>query len=331
VAPLGEGFVSETGAAEVDGVPQRVHSHAAALAGSEKELFAEAAMFVQAGLERDDLVVVAGSPAFQQTLAEEFGGADEVEFDDGVRLNARRAPDALGRCLQLSARAAARGSGRLRVLAQVDYGPDPRAVRELACFESAANLAPFVAPTDVLCVYDTSRLSSELVRSAPCTHTSIVRDGIARPSASYVDPRDFVRSLPIPAEPLQQSPPRIAVDDAPALAGLRHTLGAELVRTVTDRDQREDLHLAISEMAANAFRHGGRPISARLWASADRLVCTIADGGRGVDPLYGYWPAHGQDLGRGGMGLWLARKLCDHVDLSSDDDGTMVRLATALR
>ncbi len=57
----------------------------------------------------------------------------------------------------------------------------------------------------------------------------------------------------------------------------------------------------------------------------------VTDGGGGVDPLRGYWPAHGQDLGRGGMGLWLARKLCDHVDLSSDPRGTTVRLATALR
>jgi hypothetical protein len=31
------------------------------------------------------------------------------------------------------------------------------------------------------------------------------------------------------------------------------------------------------------------------------------------------------------MGLWLARKLCDHVDLISDERGTTVRLATALR
>jgi anti-sigma regulatory factor (Ser/Thr protein kinase) len=140
-----------------------------------------------------------------------------------------------------------------------------------------------------------------------------------------------VRALPPSPEPLQLGTPLLAVDDAPALAPLRHALGAELDRAVPDPEQREDLHLGISEMAANAFRHGARPVSARLWADADRLVCTMSDSGRGVDPLAGYWPAHGDDLGQGGMGLWLARKLFDHVDLFHEDGRTTVRLATALR
>jgi len=304
--------------------------HAAALVHSEEQLLAEAALFVRAGIDADDLVVIGGTPAFQQAMAEEFGDAEAVEFDDGVRLNSRRAPDALGHTVRLSERAAGRGSGRLRVLAQVDYSDDPRATREFACFEAAANLMPVNGPTSVLCVYDTRRLAPELVRTATCTHGSIVEAGRRRSSDSYVDPRRFIRDMAVPAEPLQDSVPLLAVDDATSLADLRHALGAQLVRAVEDRDRREDLHLAISEMAANAFRHGGRPVGARLWASPDRLVCTIFDGGGGVDPRRGYWPARGEGLGRGGMGLWLARRLCDHVDLTSDARGTTVRLATAL-
>jgi anti-sigma regulatory factor (Ser/Thr protein kinase) len=305
--------------------------HAAALVDSEDQLVAEAARYVQAGMAADDLVVIGGTPAFLQTMAEEFGDSEAVEFDDGVRLNGKRAPDAIGHCVRLSERAASRGSGRLRILAQVDYSVDPRAIREFECFESAANLMPTSAPTEVLCVYDTRRLPADMVRSAACTHASILEAGSIRPSDSFVDPHRFVGELPVPVEPLQESVPLLAVDDAASLAELRHALGAELVRAVGDLDRREDLHLAISEMAANAFRHGGRPVGARLWASPDRLVCTISDGGGGVDPLRGYWPAHGQDLGRGGMGLWLARKLCDHVDLINGERGTTVRLATVLR
>jgi anti-sigma regulatory factor (Ser/Thr protein kinase) len=316
---------AETGhGAVVDG------GHAVALVDADGQLFAEAALFVQAGIRSDDLVVVGGTPSFLQTMAEEFGGADGVEFDDGVRLNGKRAPDVFGHSVALGDRAADRGSGRLRILAHVDYSSDPRATREFACFEAAANLMPSSAPTSVLCLYDTRRLTPDLVRTATCTHTAIVEAGHARPSGEFVDPGEFVRGLPLPKEPLQDSAPLLAVDDATTLADLRHALGAQLVRAVHDKDRREDLHLAISEMAANAFRHGGRPVSARLWASADRLVCTITDGGRGVDPLRGYWPAHGRDLSRGGMGLWLARKLCDHVDLLGDEHGTTVRLATSL-
>jgi anti-sigma regulatory factor (Ser/Thr protein kinase) len=312
-----------------DRVPSR--GHAAAVVGSDEQLFAESALFVQAGIDADELVAIGGTPAFQQLMVEEFGDSPTVLFDDGIRLNDKRAPDTLAHVARLSVRAAGRGSGALRVLAQVDYSSDPRAVREFACFESAANLLATAAPTSILCLYDTRRVTPELLRTAACTHPLMTRRGRTGHSDGYVHPHDFVRSLPIPPEPLQDGEPLIAVDEAVDLAGLRHALGEQVTAAIRDREQREDLYLAISEMAANAFRHGGRPISARLWASADRLVCTVSDGGRGVDPLYGYWPAHGEDLSRGGMGLWLARKLCDHVDIDNTGHGTTVRLATALR
>ena len=89
---------------------------------------------------------------------------------------------------------------------------------------------------------------------------------------------------------------------------------------VPDRDLQGDLHLAASEIAANAFRHGVRPVSARVWAEGDRLVCVISDRGTSYsDPFSGFAPAHGSDLARGGMGLWLARKLWDHVDVLPSD------------
>jgi anti-sigma regulatory factor (Ser/Thr protein kinase) len=94
----------------------------------------------------------------------------------------------------------------------------------------------------------------------------------------------------------------------------------------------EDFLLAVDETASNAIRHGAPPVGLRLWTSADRLVCTVTDAGPGPDdPFAGYGPAHGDDLSRGGMGVWLARQLCDHVDISSGPDGVTVRLATALR
>ncbi|MFL6096384.1 MAG: ATP-binding protein, partial [Blastococcus sp.] len=96
--------------------------------------------------------------------------------------------------------------------------------------------------------------------------------------------------------------------------------------------QQEDLHLAASEIAANAFRHGVRPVSARVWADGDRVICVISDRGTSYkDPFSGFAPAHGPDLSQGGMGLWLARKLWDHVDVLPTDGGLSVRLSTRLR
>lgn len=304
--------------------------HAAAVVRSDAELFGAARTHIDGGLASGDLVVVAGTPSFARALVHEFGGSDDVVFDDRIRLNDRRAPDAIAACLEVSRRAAAERRG-VRLLAEVDQSADPRAVREFACYESAANLMSPASPLAVLCVYDTRHVPPDLVSLAPRLHPLVVDGTGRRRSDEYADPRDLVRSLPLPREPLQDRPPLLAIDDAPALAGLRHALGAELTRAVPDREQREDLHLGLSEMAANAFRHGAPPVSARMWTSPTRLVCTISDAGRGVDPLAGYWPAHGQDLGRGGMGLWLARKLFDHVDLTRDGGRTVVRLATSLR
>jgi anti-sigma regulatory factor (Ser/Thr protein kinase) len=85
-------------------------------------------------------------------------------------------------------------------------------------------------------------------------------------------------------------------------------------------------------MTTNALRHGRPPVDLRLWAAEGRLVCTVTDRGAGLqDPFIGYGPAHGDDLSLGGMGLWLARQLCDHVDITPIGEGVRVRLTTVLR
>jgi anti-sigma regulatory factor (Ser/Thr protein kinase) len=131
---------------------------------------------------------------------------------------------------------------------------------------------------------------------------------------------------------VEAAPPALVVDDARSLPDLRHALAAVVDTWVRDPEQREDLRLGLAEVAANAFRHGRRPVSARVWVDPRRIVCTVADrGGQPVDPLAGFVPAHGDDLGRGGMGLWLARKLFDSVDLLAGPHGFTVRLAADLR
>ena len=59
-------------------------------------------------------------------------------------------------------------------------------------------------------------------------------------------------------------------------------------------------------------------------------MATIRDSGSGLDdPFAGYGPAHGEDLSHGGMGLWLARQLCDHVAIRRGEHGVSVRLSTS--
>jgi anti-sigma regulatory factor (Ser/Thr protein kinase) len=187
------------------------------------------------------------------------------------------------------------------------------------------------APVSAICLYDRRRLPAAVVESAAATHPHVVTATTWSVSTAFRDPEEYVRALPRPRAPVENSRPVLAVDDAPALAFLRHRLAAALEEYVADPLQRADLHLGASEVAANAFRHGRRPVSARMWTDGRHVVCTITDSGTGFDdPLAGFVPAHGFDLGRGGMGLWLARKLWDHVDLLRGPTGLTVRLAAGV-
>ncbi|WP_448614818.1 anti-sigma factor RsbA family regulatory protein [Modestobacter sp. URMC 112] len=309
------------------------HSHAAAVVGSDAELLSAALPFLDAGLVAGDLVVLTCPPSRAEQLRGELGDrASGVRTDPRVSLLDARAPDAVAAVRRLLAQAAETGSGRLRVLGETVFGPAPRTWREGQRYESAVNVVLAGAPVEGLCLYDRRSLPPEVVDSALATHPVLAVGGERQPSPAFQDPVEYLAGLPLPEEPLEGTPPIFAVDDAVELARLRHQLAAVLATCVPDPDMGGDMHLAVSEIAANAFRHGVPPVSARVWADGTQVVCTITDRGTGYgDPLAGFQPAHGSDLSRGGMGLWLARKLWDHVDLLPGPRGLTVRLSSALR
>jgi anti-sigma regulatory factor (Ser/Thr protein kinase) len=320
--------------ARAAGRPARVsHGHGAAIFGTQDEMLAAALPFLDAGLQAGDLVVLTCPPETVALLSGELGeSARAVESEPRISLLGARAPDALTMCRRYLERATAGGSGRLRVLAEVDFGDDPADWREGQRFESVYNRLLGNAPVSAICMYDRRRLPSAVVDSAAATHPQLVSGAAWSVSAGFQDPFVYVPSLPLPRTSAEDGDPVFAVDDAPTLAGLRHQLRSVLATLVPDRDQQDDLHLAAAEIAANAFRHGVPPVSARVWADGDRVICVISD--RGIsytDPLSGFTPAHGLDLSRGGMGLWLARKLWDHVDVLPTETGLSVRLSSRLR
>jgi anti-sigma regulatory factor (Ser/Thr protein kinase) len=309
------------------------HHHAAVVVDSQEELLAAAVPFLDAGLSAGDLVVLTCAPERAEVVRRELGDrAAALQTDPRVSLLDTRAPDALVAVRSLLARAGNHGSGRVRVLGETQFGPAPRDWREGQRFEAVVNVLLAGAPIDAMCVYDRQVLPPEVVDSGLATHPVLVVSGVRQPNPSFQEPATYLAQLPLPRERLEDGPPVFAVEDARALATLRHQLAAVLATRVPDRDRCEDMHLAVSEIAANAFRHGVPPVSATVWADGDRVVCTISDRGTGYrDPMAGFQPAHGADLSRGGMGLWLARKLWDHVDLVPGPAGLTVRLSSGLR
>jgi anti-sigma regulatory factor (Ser/Thr protein kinase) len=90
-----------------------------------------------------------------------------------------------------------------------------------------------------------------------------------------------------------------------------------------------DLVLAVSEVAANTLRHTRSSGTLAIWHDADEVVCEIHDEGTITDPLTG--SRKPPPDASGGHGLWLVRQVCDLVELTSDGNGTTVRMHMALR
>jgi anti-sigma regulatory factor (Ser/Thr protein kinase) len=90
-----------------------------------------------------------------------------------------------------------------------------------------------------------------------------------------------------------------------------------------------DLVLAVSEVAANTLRHTPSPGTLAIWHDEHEVVCEIHDEGTIADPLVGTRkPPPGAS---GGHGLWLVRQICGLVELTSDGNGTTIRMHMALR
>jgi anti-sigma regulatory factor (Ser/Thr protein kinase) len=325
-----EGVSVPATSAEQHRTPPRLSEHDLLLHDSAEQLAARAVAFVLEGLVAGDTAVVGALPGTTAALADALPDDDRVLVLDPPDMYRQRTPAAITSLRQLSEQRAPEG-GRVRVVGETDFGPTPRHWLEWQRYEAVVNEALRTQPLWGLCLYDTSRLPDEVIESGLRTHPHLVTEHGRQVNPHYQEPADFLRSLPVPVEPLEATQPLLDVHDVSDFIGLRHTVGERLAGLGGDGDLVEDLHLAIDEMSSNAVRHGGPPVHLRLWASPDRVVCRISDRGPGMDdPFAGYGPAHGSDLSRGGMGLWLARQLCDHVDVIDEGTGLTVRLATAL-
>jgi anti-sigma regulatory factor (Ser/Thr protein kinase) len=308
-----------------------LYAHDALLYDNAEQLVAGAVPFLMDGLAAGEGAVVATSARTASVLRDAVDGDPRVHVLERGDVYRARTPTAITTFRQLADERSAQGLRRVRVVGEVDFGETERDWLEWQRYESVINRALADRPLWGLCVFDTQRLPEPVIDSALRTHTHRVDAGGRARNPHFVPPADYLRSLPVPVEPLESTPPRLWARDVEDFIGLRHAVAAELSTLDAPRDAVEDYLLAVDEMTSNAVRHGKPPVSLRLWAGDDRIVCTIDDQGPGFDdPFAGYGPAHGEDLSRGGMGLWLARQLCDHVDISGDDDGAHVRLTIRL-
>ncbi|MDF2092181.1 sensor histidine kinase [Knoellia sp. 3-2P3] len=306
-------------------------SHLALVYHGVDEFVGRVSGYVRAGLALDEPVLVLASREKVARVRDELGAdAAAVEFAD-AEVGYHPQLRATYECLDYIQR---QGGRRSRVVAEQALGRrSPMEVADYLRMESAANVVYQPYPVEILCPYDASALSSDLIEACHRTHAELLEHDGARRSALFVDPHRFIPdSTTVPAPPA--SAPAISCLTGADVPSARHFAREEMRRAGLPDDVVDDVVLAVSELVSNALTHGRPP--ARLAVYTEHapgqvpvLVCHVRDDGGGpVDALAGYAPP--ADLGTNGRGLWMARQLCDSVEVSTDGGTTDVRVLSLL-
>lgn len=295
--------------------------HQGSVYGGEDEFLRMAVPFITEGLDRDEPVLVATTAANIGSVRAALGRrAHRVDFGE---------TGAFGRRPQqrVAAFTAYRHrhprDERVRILAEpVWAGHTPRQVEAWECMESALNTVLGGTGIHMICPYDSRTMPAPIVANVRCTHPQLVHGTDVRPSAGYVQPVAFVRrrAAPLP------SPPRDAVtlEFRGDLGRMRHAIVLETAALGLLGERMMIFSAAVGEIVGGAAGGSGHPAVA-LWAQPGEVVCDV----RLPVPLDPFIGLHPPTLDpTPGDGFWLARQICDHLDVRPGPDGTIVRLHT---
>lgn len=177
----------------------------------------------------------------------------------------------------------------------------------------------------LLCPYDTSRLSSDVVAEAGRSHRYLTGGpGSSRANPAYRagDAPGYDDPLPQPAAPTD----RLAFD-VDSLMTVRPFAASALLSRGLPPGRLSDALIAVNELATNSVCHGGGRGTLRIWREPAEVVCEVTDAGTITEPLAG---RRRPDSHReGGRGLWIANQLADLLELRSGQSGTTIRLHLA--
>jgi anti-sigma regulatory factor (Ser/Thr protein kinase) len=289
--------------------------HHAFVYESDEDYVAQSVEFLTGGLEAGESCIVANTRDALAAMREALGDdADQVTFHDVSATYTRpaRAVAAYHRTfLEHLRRAPA-----VRAVADLQLGPAPGEWQEWAGYEAITNVAYDHLPVWVVCTYDANRLPDPILDTVGRTHAELG----GRPSPDFEDPRELVRRLTAPPEPLPGLRVSRPGDD---LERVRELLAREAAVEDVPSARVLELLVAGGELAANAVRHGDGIRAMRTGSAGGRFVCEVVDAGPGFDdPVAGYLaPRAGT-----GSGLWVARQLSWRLESFHSPDGFTVRL-----
>jgi anti-sigma regulatory factor (Ser/Thr protein kinase) len=299
--------------------------HAAVLYRGTDEYLDAVLGFVAEGLERADPVLVAVPGAKVGLLREQLGGqAGRVSFADMTEMGANPAwiiP-------RVAAFADAHRGRPVRYVGEPVWETRTAAERcETTRHEALINLAFAGTAASILCPYDRTRLAPAVIADAEHTHPVLITGGRSYPSRAYPEAGVFPARCdrPLPRPPGSAA----ALTYRDDLAGVRSFAAGHARRAGLNPGRTRDLVIAVSELAANTWRHTDASGTLHIWAADGELLCQVHDSGHISDPLAGRRrPLPGA---ANGNGLWVVYQLCDLVELRTGRTGTTIRLHIRLR
>jgi anti-sigma regulatory factor (Ser/Thr protein kinase) len=184
------------------------------------------------------------------------------------------------------------------------------------------------SPWWLMCPYDVEALGPQVVDEAVRTHPFIrhaAGESVLSTAFRAEEMGAAHRSSPLtePTRCLESMNFRVG-----QLAFVRSLAKARASQFGLTERQRDDLVLAVHEIAANSVRHGGGEGRFRLWRDGRSLVAEISDRGIITDPLAGR--EHPGASAERGRGLWIANQVCDLVQIRTYPTGSVVRLYISL-
>ncbi|RFU42881.1 sensor histidine kinase [Actinomadura logoneensis] len=221
--------------------------------------------------------------------------------------------------------------GRLRVLAEPPWDcRSPLELVEWQRHEALLNVVFDATSTILTCAYDIRVVPGEVLADAARTHPVFADAEGEWRNPSYADPAAFYAECN--RSPLAPPPPSAAHRrfTTGQLPDVRDFLSGQAERLGLPHDRRLPFLLAANEVATAVVRHGGGSGDLWVWATADELVCELADpAARVEDRFLGHIPPRLDRPAEAAM--WAVRCLCHIVEIRSDArSGTRVRLHTRL-
>ncbi|MQA87108.1 MAG: hypothetical protein GEV03_21395 [Streptosporangiales bacterium] len=311
--------------------------HQASVYGSDEEFLAMALPFVEDGLGLGEPVLATTTSANIRLLSDALGArAPLVNYIESIHFGPRP-PERVAAFNRYWRQHVSTDSGRhVRILAEPIWtGRSEREVTAWKYMDSSVNAIFSATNVWMICPYDTRAVDPDIVDAARRTHPELVMRDAVVASAAYTDPALFHPDGDSGDLPPPRGRPATLHFDVDQLPAVRDEVSSYAGRHGVPHARAVDFVFAVNEVATNAIEHGAGHGTLRLWTEQDELLCEVTDqvtdtaGWRRLHHFAGYLPGH--PIESRGRGLWLARQLCDLVEIRSDNGRTTVRMHLTMR